>query len=255
MALKAGYVGVKRWLYEKLTKDTANNSENITNLWLNSAVMGAVNLLKHTIAEKTEVGVTWTYGSNGTVIANGTATGSSTFGEPVSLKAGKYLITGCPKNGSDTTYIIRIAIGSGGAAAAAWETGNGVVLTLESDATVYIQSQIRAGYTADNVTFKPMVQAVTDDNVSNLVKMYAPYAMTNQELTVSADDQKTAINAIITAATGAADFAAFKTAMGAITPVTRSAAPETREAIQEEPEAEPVTRKSSKKTTTKKEGE
>ena len=74
--------------------------------------------------------------------------------------------------------------------------------------------------------------------------------MTNKELTVSAADQKTAINAIITAATSAADFAAFKAAMGAITPVTKSlsmaAAPE--ENIKDEIE-EPVVEK---KTTTRK---
>lgn len=82
---------------------------------------------------------------------------------------------------------------------------------------------------------------------------YIDYAMTNQELTGSAIDQKTAINAIITAATGAADFAAFKTAMGAITPVTRSiAAPDTRSEV-EEPETK--TTRSTKKTTTIKEGE
>lgn len=87
---------------------------------------------------------------------------------------------------------------------------------------------------------------------------YAPYAMTNRELTDevatligSAADQKTAINAIITAATGAEDFAAFKTAIGAITPVTRSlsmtAAPEeiAKEVSIEEPIVE-------KKTTTRK---
>ena len=65
--------------------------------------------------------------------------------------------------------------------------------------------------------FKPMIYLA-----SNIVNDYVPFAMTNQQLTDSATDQKTAINAIITAATGAADFAAFKTAMGAITPVTRS---------------------------------
>ena len=82
-------------------------------------------------------------------------------------------------------------------------------------------------------------------------------AMTNQQLTGeveilngSALEQKTAINAIIAAATGAADFAAFKTAMGAITPVTRSAAPAaTREVTEEVIEEEPVT---TKKTTRKK---
>lgn len=96
---------------------------------------------------------------------------------------------------------------------------------------------------------------------------YAPYAMTNKELTDavatlngSASDQKTAINAIITAATGAADFAAFKTAMGAITPVTRSiqVTLETREEIIEPVEEVKKTttrKKSTAKAETEKEGE
>ena len=86
------------------------------------------------------------------------------------------------------------------------------------------------------------------------VDVYVPYAMTNRELTDSAAEQKTAINAIITAATGAADFAEFKTAIGAITPVTRSiqATPETREEITE-PEEEPAVKKitTRKKSTAK----
>lgn len=85
-----------------------------------------------------------------------------------------------------------------------------------------------------------------------------PYALTNRELTESAADQKTAINAIITAATSAADFAAFKAAMEAITPVTRSAAPEaTREVIEEEPVTVKKTtrKKSTAAAETEKEGE
>lgn len=88
--------------------------------------------------------------------------------------------------------------------------------------------------------------------------LYAPYAKTNKQLTEnvatlndSASDQKTAINAIITAATGAADFAAFKEAMGAITPVTRSiqVTPETREEITE-PEKLVTVKKTTRKKST-----
>ena len=133
------------------------------------------NLLKHTQPTKTEAGVTWTYGSNGEVIANGTTGDSvSSFNEPVSLKAGKYIVSGCPANGSISTYCIRIAIGS---AALAWEYGNGVEITLSEDSIVYIQSQIRANQTASNLTFYPMLRKadITDPT-------YEPYHESVEEV-------------------------------------------------------------------------
>lgn len=120
-------------------------------------------------------------------------------------------------------------------------------------------SELPATFT--NVIFKPMITIATDTDFT-----YAPPTMTNQQLTGevatlngSASDQKTAINAIIAAATGSADFAAFKTAMGAITPVTRSiqVTPETREEITEPVEEVKKTtrKKSTAKADTAKEGE
>lgn len=99
-----------------------------------------------------------------------------------------------------------------------------------------------------DVTYTNIVFKLASDTDTT----YAPYAMTNRELTNSAADQKTAINAIITAATGAADFDAFKTAIGAITPVTRSLSL-TKESITEEvKEAEPEKTVTKKRTTKKK---
>ena len=255
MALKAGYVGVKRYLYEALTKESAENKQGVANLWSVNGVLGAKNLLKHTIPGKTDAGVTWTYGSNGEVIANsdGAATGVSSFNESVSLKAGKYFISGCPANGSDTTYIIRITTGTPSATAIAWDKGEGVAVTLESDVTLYVQSQIRSGYTATNVTFKPMIRFIEDPNND-----YVPYAATNAELTTEVssintdlESHKTEINAIISAATGAADFAAFKTAMEALTPLTRTAPQEETRSIEPEIDEEVTVKKTTKKTTKK----
>lgn len=94
-------------------------------------------------------------------------------------------------------------------------------------------------------------------------------SMTNSHLSTidsTLTDHKTTINAIISAATGAADFAAFKTAMEALTPLTRSipsgsdqrslqdVTPEVEPEEKEVEEAsEPVTKKTTKKTV--KEGE
>ena len=115
------------------------------------------------------------------------------------------------------------------------------------DVDLYVYS----GATMNNVIVYPMI---SED-------------LTNRELTKSADDQKTTINAIISAATGATDFAAFKTAMEALTPLTRSIpsgsdqrslqdiTPEVEPEENEAEEAsEPVTKKRSTKKTVK-EGE
>lgn len=93
---------------------------------------------------------------------------------------------------------------------------------------------------------------------------YQGWAKTNEQLTgdittinstVGVHNSK--INAIISAATEAADFAAFKTAMESITPLTRTvAASDTRSIPEEDPEPEAET-KTVKRTTKKtvKEGE
>lgn len=84
---------------------------------------------------------------------------------------------------------------------------------------------------------------------------YVKPAMTNQDLTARSEETKTTVNGILTAASGASDFAEFKTALAALTPVTRSlnrtASPE--DVPEEVIEEKPVTKKTTKKTV--KEGE
>lgn len=167
-----------------------------------------------------------------------------------------YILNGCPEGGGANKYLLYT--GSAGV----WDdTGAGASKTY-ANTIKNLFIKIKGGTTVTNKSFKPMIRLGSDPDPT-----FAPYAMTNKELTDdvatlngSASDQKTTINAIITAATGAADFAAFKTAMGAITPVTRSiqVTPETREEITE-PEENPVKKTTRKKSTakadTEKEGE
>ena len=95
-------------------------------------------------------------------------------------------------------------------------------------------------------TFKPQISFSADDP-------YVMFAMTNRSLTLSAVDQRDMINSIISAATGAADFAAFKTAMGAITPATRSLAlSEKTLDAPELTEDEPIVKKTTTRKATKK---
>ncbi len=106
-------------------------------------------------SSKTENGITWTINEDGSVTANGTATGLSTF----SLIKTSYLdantdygtatLSGCPSGGSDETYHI-YSLSTGHR-----DVGSGVSFPLIG---IYLKAEIRimSGYTANNLVFKPM---------------------------------------------------------------------------------------------------
>lgn len=229
MALRAGYYGVKRRIWEALQKTVSDDTQEIENIKKENTVTGVLNMAApSTVASKTSAGVAYV-NTNGVVVANNKATADAYFGWDIGhLPKGKLKLVGCPAGGSATKYCIRLGIGD---SASDWGTfvaadyGSGEEFTVTDESKYYsIACRVFTDYTAEDVTFKPMITFDLDATYSD----YVPFAMTNQQLTASASDQKTAINAIIAAATGAADFAAFKTAMAAITPVTRSAAPDER---------------------------
>ena len=245
MALKAGYVGVKRWLYEKLNK-------NVSELQVNSypysvaGAMGSRNILKNTLSSGTTHQVVRTVNADGSMSLSGTADANTTMnintitGAELKAFGAKFKLTG------GISSSIYLAFRSSDWSLNIKDTGDGATIETSDlvDATsYYISLVISSGTNTTGKVIYPMIK-----NVDDTSDIWVPYAMTNQQLTGSAEDQKTTINAIISAATEAADFAAFKTAMGAITPVTRSAAPaeETRGTVEVD---EPVTTKTTKKTT------
>ena len=266
MALRAGYYGIKRFLRDKLETIAITYDETIQSLFPRSeqAVLGAKNLYKPVPSKTLSLsGITWTISSDGPVNANGTATALSSValterygvvGEKLFIPNGKYIFNG---GVSDDTTLVRLGITKNGAYSNLGDGNGDIPFTINGDdgsndgAYLQIALQVLNGKTVDDVVFKPMIRLATDPDPAFVLS-----AMTNRELTVSAADQKTAINAIITAATGAADFAAFKTAMGAITPVTRSLSL-TKEDITEEvkEDVEPEKTVTKKRTTKKTEEE
>ena len=282
MALKAGYKGIKgnllKQVMDKLLKldviipegasadDPLAIQSEIDGLYSYNSFNGSKNLLPVTNDSDTINGVTFTvnkdgYGNVTSITVNGTndqagnadfplIKGLTTRVSPESLgyKIGKpYTLSGL-SGGTSSTVVMMF----NGSVANRFKCTAGKITDyfVEGD-LVFPCIRVAPGVTVDHAEVKPMFVIASDTDES-----YVPYAKTNRQLTVDADtlfasasDQKTTINAIITAATGAADFAAFKTAMGAITPVTRSIQTVPDE-VREDPEPETrSTKKSTKKTT------
>ena len=269
MALKAGYYGVKKQILDELDKldgilpaDVSKDNplatqKEINDIWSSQAVLGAKNVFDYSVGNSTTT-TTYTATNNGkniniASITNGTYRGITLnfnvnkntdyrLSTNVTITSGR---AGIKIQQTDSTAIKTESIASSGEKTFTFNSGNNELLQMVLFCT---WSTNEAG----DVDYDDLIIQLASDTDTT----YQPYAMTNKALTDnvvtlngSASDQKTAINAIITAATGAADFAAFKAAMGAITPVTRSISvpADTREI--EEPEVK-TTKRSTKKTTT-----
>lgn len=246
MALRAGYYGIKRGLKAKLAEIAGAWDTTIASLFPRDeqVVLGARNILPEKYKDgtgKVDGDLTWSVDSNGVVDADGsTGASQSVFWLTDNMSYSKALkLTGCPEDASSTKYCF------GGTF-----VGAEIEKDIPKNTTFSVACVVKANQTVNHIKFEPLLKLATDPS-----DVFSPPAMTNRELTLSAADQKTTINAIISAATGAADFAAFKSAMGEITPVTRSlnrtASPE--DVPEEVIEEKPVTKKTTKKTV--KEGE
>lgn len=250
MALKAGYVGVKRWLYEKLVKDVSTLAKEKIS-WKDYALTGVRNFFDNPAVSGSDGGLTFTVNADKSITVSGTCSSAIRYAVVSSFDTSKYAglkVEAGPVNDYSTSSAgsvptLRITEANGDVVQL---IPNGTI--IEDHGTKRLNLRIPAGdYSGTNaITFSIMFVDPDDP-----AETYIPYAMTNQQLTESADDQKTTINAIISAATGAADFAVFKSAMEALTPLTRSAAPEKRSLDVEVEEPEEVVKKSTKKTTKK----
>ena len=271
MALRAGYYGLKRRFKDKLESIAGSYDRDRLDIWSDIGLVGAKNLLLMTAADiktyntsgtwdgnvYTYRGVIYTLTVNDAgyvtqISTSGTATGGTSYlvlRYDLLFKSGfTFTLSGCGK------YGVEVWIGLYDTATGQYvdaKSINGVdgSFGYDADTTRQLRIRIGNGTVATDFVFKPMMRYATDPDTT-----FQPYAMTNQELTASAADQKTTINAIISAATGAADFAAFKAAMEAITPVTRSlsiaAAPE--EIVKDEIEEPVVEKKTTRKKSTAK---
>ena len=164
---------------EKLSAlENYNDSEVKSQIALNRSTLGykRKNLLKNTAGSQTINGVTFTVNEDGSVTANGLATGNEIFTiVNIELTVGdKYALNGCPMGGSNTTFSLQ------GIETTNWGTiirdyGYGRTFTAN-----YSDNRFRIiiydGYTAKNLTFYPMLRCaeITDET-------YEPYKPSVEE--------------------------------------------------------------------------
>lgn len=138
---------------------------------INKSTLGTQckNLLKPTTISQGETkGITITVNDDGTITATGTATETFSINVgTVNLKAGNYILNGCPSGGSNTTYRLDTFYN---AASHHHDLGNGVKVNLSSDINVTVRLVIYPAAGEVNLTFAPMIKNVdiTDDT-------YEPY--------------------------------------------------------------------------------
>lgn len=148
------------------------------NEMLNSSGKNKLQISEQT---RTHNGVTFVVNSDGTVTANGTASGNAYIqiaGIPAQggLFDGKHMLSGCPEGGSRQSYAMYAALSN----YARYDYGSGVsLISTELTGNIGLVIMIYSGYTADNVVFKPMICTFADWDIST---DYAPYCPTLYEL-------------------------------------------------------------------------
>lgn len=136
------------------------------------------NRFKITATSNTVNGVTFTVNNDGTITANGTASGPAEFliysNNSESCPYIGYILSGCPSGGSMTTFDLRISDVS---ITASQDFGNGVTVGVNPTGKWRFVIMIRSGYTAKNLVFKPMIRfADVADST------YSPYTETTYPL-------------------------------------------------------------------------
>lgn len=125
------------------------------------------NLFEIVATSTTSHDVTFTINDDGSVIANGTASGDIYFEVGTFDLSGEYILSGCPAGGTDSTYFIDMV--NFGVASIASEYGSSATLTNDGT-SLNIRIRIMSGTTVNNLTFYPMVRPSSIEDAT-----YEPY--------------------------------------------------------------------------------
>lgn len=102
--------------------------------------------------KKTINGVTFTVNDDRSITVNGTATADTWFiFSRANPKKGTYFLSGCPSGGSNTTYYLDLK-------GYDFDTGKGRKFSISKSWSNDYRIGIMAGYTANNLVFKPMLE-------------------------------------------------------------------------------------------------
>ena len=142
---------------------------------------GARNLIPYPYSETTKklYGIDFIDNGDGTITVNGTATGQAVFNccmvtgsNSWYVPNGIYTLSGCPSNGSGSTYRIQFAYENenGNLTSYMWDTGNGKTAEISnSSKKMYVQIVIEQNTTVKNLIFKPMLE------LGKIAHSYIPY--------------------------------------------------------------------------------
>lgn len=149
-------------------------------------VLGAKNFLDNQSTDETQKGVTFTHNEDGSITINGTSTNTiyKPLNNALNLENGAYLISdNFPDHNNAFVYVHGIKSGGSYDYSIGSTYGNGNNAKFNTNNALYVGGyacgiQINSGVTFNNFTVYPMIRLASDpDNT------YAPYAMTNRELT------------------------------------------------------------------------
>lgn len=140
---------------------------------------GAKNLCPNDMQSGTQQDVVYTVNADGSISLSGTAliTTDRIVTERAKVKAGAYIVSGCPVGGGESTYLLMV-YNTTTQQYIAFDSGSGVSFTIASDSTLNVTLRVYGGANVDGKTFYPMIRdaRITDPT-------YVPYSMTNGELT------------------------------------------------------------------------
>lgn len=125
------------------------------------------NLLNNTATTTTTGGVTYTVNQDKTISCSNTATGVSniTIISNATLKAGSYILTGCPSGGGMETMRLHAYRTNGGYLG--FDIGIGAEFTLENDINdLNVEIRIGSGVNANGKIFKPMIRLSTETDTT-----------------------------------------------------------------------------------------
>ena len=131
------------------------------------------NLLENRGVSNTSNGITFTVNDDKTILVDGNNDGTANSSFIINnyfLKAGTYILNGCPSGGSSTTYRLVIQKTSGWSVLAL-DTGSGSEqFTIDEATNIQVVIFIQKGQTISNLLFKPMIRlsSIIDDT-------YEPY--------------------------------------------------------------------------------
>lgn len=155
---------------QSMVENIGDNSCGITetsNTELTNSIAGNViitdfplNLINSSLETTTTNGVTCTKNSDGTYTINGTAASDAMFtltSNQVLTKNITYMLSGCPDDGSESTYYLGIK-DSLNTNSEVYDIGDGIEYSSSSNNSHVIFIMIKSGSSVNNLVFKPMIE-------------------------------------------------------------------------------------------------